>query len=304
MDRFDDVEAFLAIVERGNLSAAARHLGRSVQAVSRSLATLERSVGVELVRRTTHKAQPTEAGHDFYRRVKPAFLEIVEARIEAGNRSAEPSGLLKVGAPELFGHRYLVPILARFMEMHPRLEIELNLSNRFVDLAEEGLDLAIRIGELPDSDLKARRLGIMRRVVFGAPSYFEKRGRPSHPRDLAEHHCVFRNTDRDAGAWQFQEGGRPLTVKVGGRLHLDNAAASHAAIAIGLGIGRVPLWQIQDLVDSGTVEVILEEFEQPAVPVHIVWPAARLPLAKTRLFIDFLAANLHIQRRERDCIVA
>jgi DNA-binding transcriptional LysR family regulator len=304
MDRFGDVEAFLAIVERGNLSAAARHLGRSLQAVSRSLAALEGSLGVELVHRTTHKAQPTEAGYDFYQRVKPALLEIVEARIQAGNRSAEPTGLLRIGGPELLGPSYLIPIVARFMEMHPKLEVELSLSNRFVDLAQEGLDLAIRIGELADSDLKARRLGVMRRVVFGAPSYFGKHGRPRHPRELAEHQCIFRNTDRDAGAWQFQEGGKPLSVKVGGRLHLDNAAASHAAVAIGLGIGRVPLWQIQDLVDSNTVEVILEGFEQPAIPVHIVWPAARLPLAKTRLFIDFLAANLHIQSRERDCVVA
>ncbi|PLP60457.1 LysR family transcriptional regulator [Mesorhizobium loti] len=303
MDRFGDVEAFLAIVERGNLSAAARHLGRSLQAVSRSLATLEKSVGVELVRRTTHKTQPTEAGHDFYRRVKPALLEIAEARTEAGNRSAEPSGLLRVGGPELFGPSYLIPVVARFMELHPKLEVELSLSNRFVDLAQEGIDLAIRIGELPDSDLKARRLGAMRRVVFGAPSYFGKHGRPRHPSELAQHPCVFRNTDRDAGAWQFRDGGKSLTVKVDRRLHLDNAAASHAAVAVGLGIGRVPLWQIQDLVDSNTVEVILEDFEQPAVPVHIVWPVARLPLAKTRLFIDFLAANLDIERRTRDCVV-
>lgn len=302
MDRFGDVEAFLAIVERGNLSTAARHLGRSLQAISRSLAALEKSVGVELVRRTTHRTQPTEAGYDFYRRVKPALQEIAEAKVEAGNRSAEPSGLLRIGGPELFGPRYLIPVVARFMELYPRLEVELSLSNRFVDLAQEGIDLAIRIGELPDSDLKVRRLGAMRRVVFGAPSYFDKHGRPRHPSELAEHPCVFRNTDRDAGAWQFLDGSKPLTVKVNGRLHLDNAAASHAAVATGLGIGRVPLWQIQDLVDSGTVEVILESFEQPAVPVHIVWPAARLPLAKTRLFIDFLAANLHIEARSRDCV--
>lgn len=302
MDRFGDVEAFLAIVERGNLSAAARHLGRSLQAISRSLAALEKSVGVELVRRTTHKAQPTDAGYDFYRRVKPALLEIAEAKAEAGNRSAEPAGLLKISGPELLGPSYLIPIVARFMETHPKVEVELSLSNRFVDLVQEGLDLAIRIGELPDSDLKARRVGAVRRVVFGAPSYFARHGRPHHPRELTEHQCIFRNTDRDAGAWQFQDRGKPLTVKVGGRLHLDNAAASHAAVVVGLGIGRVPLWQIQDLVDSGRVEVILEAFEQPAIPVHIIWPAARLPLAKTRLFIDFLAANLHMEQRNRDCI--
>ncbi|MER8611675.1 LysR family transcriptional regulator [Mesorhizobium sp. M1136] len=300
MGGFRDIEAFLAVVERGNLSAAARHLSRSLHSVSRSLAALETSVGVELVRRTTHNTQTTEAGHDFYRRVKPALSEIVEAKAEAGKRSAEPFGLLRVGAPVLFGPTYLVPVVARFMERYPRIEVDLKLSDRFVDLIEDELDLAVRIGELRDYDLKARRLGAMRLVIFGAPSYFATYGRPQHPKELANHQCIFRNTDRDAGKWQFLEAGKQLSVNVGARFHVDNAAASHAAVAAGLGIGRVPLWQVRDLVDDGAVEVILAAFEQPPIPIHVVWPATRLPLAKMRVFIDFLVQNLVIGDSERN----
>lgn len=299
MDRISDIEAFLAVVENGNLSAAARRLGRSLQSVSRSIAALESNVGVELVRRTTHKSQPTEAGHEFYRRVKPALYEIAEARAEAGNRGAEPSGLLKIGAPVLFGPTYLVPVIARFMERYPKIEVDLKLADRFVDLFEEGLDLAFRIGELLDSDLKARRLGAMRLVAFGAPSYFAKYGRPQHPRELENHQCIFRNTDRDAGKWRFLEGGKKLSVNVSARFHVDNAAASHAAVAAGLGIGRVPLWQVRDLVDEGAVEVILADFEQSPIPIHVVWPATRLPLAKMSVFIDFLVQNLVVGDNER-----
>lgn len=296
MSRLSDIEIFLAVIERGNLSAAARHLGRSLQSVSRSLAALERHVGAELVRRTTHVAQATEAGSDFYRRVKPALAAIAEARAEAGNSGLGPAGLLRVGGPVLYGPTHLVPVIVRFMERHAGIEVELRLADRFADLHDEGLDLAVRIGELGDSDLKARRLGSMRRVVFGSPGYFARHGRPAHPSELAAHQCVFRSTDREAGIWRFQDGGRALRVKVGGRLRLDNAAASHAAVASGFGIGRVPLWQVRDLVDSGAVEVILAEFEQPPLPIHAVWPASRLPLAKVRLFVEFLAQELAADR--------
>jgi DNA-binding transcriptional LysR family regulator len=295
MDRLTDIEAFLAIVERGNLSAAARHLKRSLQSVSRSLAGLERSVGVELVRRTTHKTQITDAGEAFYRRVKPAFADIAEAKGEAAQLSAEPSGLLKIGAPVLLGPTYLVPLVARFLESYPKVEVELQLVDRFVDLIEENLDLAVRIGELGVSDLKARRIGRLRRVVFGAPSYLARFGRPNHPRDLVKHQCIFRSADRNAGTWQFLESGKPFSVKVAGRFHVNDAAASHAAVAAGLGISRAPLWQVQGLVDSGAAEVILAAFEHAPIPIHIVWPATRLPPARTRHFIDFLVKRLVLE---------
>jgi DNA-binding transcriptional LysR family regulator len=158
-----------------------------------------------------------------------------------------------------------------------------------------GFDLAIRIGELRDSELKARRLGSLRRVVFGAPAYFAKHGRPVHPENLRRHECVIRTTDRDPTGWDFRIDGKKRRVRVNGRLRVDSTAAVHAAVAGGAGLGNAPLWQIRDLVNRTAVEVILAEFELSPVPVHAVWPATKLPLAKTRLFIDHLVAHLELE---------
>jgi DNA-binding transcriptional LysR family regulator len=295
MDRIDDLEAFLAVVEEGGLSAAARRLRRSLQSVSRSLATLERSVGVELVRRTTRQSNPTEAGRAFYRRVKPAFTEISDAKLEATSRRAEPAGLLRISASVLFAPVYLVPVVAAFMERYPQIEVELKLSDGFVDLNEDDLDLAVRIGALPDSGLRARRLGELRRVVFGAPDYFARHGRPMHPDDLAHHQCVVRTAAGDSEGWPFRVNGKLKTVRVGGRFRADNTMAINAAVAGGLGVGFSPLWQIRSLVDAGAVELILVDFEGSKVPIHVVRPPTRLPPAKTQQFIEFLAARLQLE---------
>ncbi|HEU0059149.1 MAG TPA: LysR substrate-binding domain-containing protein, partial [Hyphomicrobiaceae bacterium] len=171
MHRLGDLEAFLAIVERGSQTAAARQLRRSLQSINRSLLALERSIGVELVRRTTRKSSPTEAGRTFYNRVHPAFQEIAAARLDAANRHAEPSGSMRLGAPVLFAPAYVVPAISDFMRSYPRVEIELKTSDRNVDLLEEGLDLAVRIRHLPDSRLRAQRLGELRVVTYAAPAY-------------------------------------------------------------------------------------------------------------------------------------
>jgi DNA-binding transcriptional LysR family regulator len=297
MDRVDDLTAFVAIVEKGSQTAAARHLRRSLQSINRSLTALERCVGAALISRTTRQSRPTEVGLAFYRRVKPALLEINEAKLEAADGRAEPTGLLRIGAPILFAPAFVAPLVCDFLERYPRIEIELKVSDRQVDLLEDGLDLAVRIREMPDSALKARRIGELRVVVFGAPAYFAKHGRPGHPDQLAQHHCVLRITDdSDVEKWPFHLGGRRKSVRVRGRFRTDSAAAAHAAVADGLGIGLAPLWQIRDLVDHGVVEVILEDFEIAKTPVHAVWPPSKMPLTKTRLFVDMLAAGLKHER--------
>jgi DNA-binding transcriptional LysR family regulator len=296
MDRLDDLEAFLAVVENGSLTAAARHLRRSLQSISRSLAALERSVGVELVRRTTRRSNMTEAGHAFYHRVKPALMEINDARRKAADERSEPAGLLRIGAPVLFAATYMVPAVSAFMARYPGIEIALKVSDRKVDLLQEGLDLAVRIREMADSSLKARRLGELRVVAVGSPAYFSRYGRPKHPDDLTRHQCVLRHAEGDSETWTFRVGGRRKAVRVHGRFRSDSAAATHAAIASGLGIGLTPLWQVRRLIDEGTVEVILEDFEDTKIPIHAVWPASKIPLSRARLFVDLLAARL---KRER-----
>jgi len=293
----EDIEAFLAVIEAGSQTAAARRLGRSLQSVNRSLAALERSVGVELVRRTTRQSFATEAGLAFYRRVKPAFAEISEARLEAASRRVEPSGLLRIAAPVQFAASYVVPTIADFIARYPRIEADLKVSDRPIDVVGDGFDLAVRIRELPDSSLKARRLGELRTVVYGAPGYFAHHGRPDHPDDLVCHHCVLRSTsDGETETWRFQIGNQVKTVRVSGYFRTDNTAAAHAAVCHGLGIGFGPFWQIRDLFDRGALEIVLEDFEAPRFPIHAVFPPSGMPPAKTRLFADLLADRL---KRER-----
>src|SRR6185312_8506889 len=290
--RIGDFEAFVAIIEKGGQTAAARHLRRSLQSISRSLATVEQDVQVELVRRTTRQSEPTEAGIAFYRRVKPALVELNGARFEAARRQAEPSGVLKIGAPAAFSAAFVVPAIRDFLERHRQIEVELQSSDRPVDFFAQGLDLAVRIRELPDSGMQARKLGEMRVVVFGAPHYFTKHGRPTHPDDLAKHQCIVRVLEGGHEIWPFRVNGRRKLVRVGGSFRSDSTHAIHAAVANGLGIGLTPFWQICGLIEDGAVEVVLERFEATRLPIHAVWPSTKLPMIKARLFADFLATRL------------
>jgi DNA-binding transcriptional LysR family regulator len=292
MTRIEDFQAFAAIVEKGSLTAAARHLGRSLQSVSRSLASLERAVGVELVRRTTRRSSPTDAGAAFHRRLSAALAEIEAAQLEASNLRADATGLLRVTGSTAFAPLYVVPALPAFLKAHPRVEVELDLSDGYVDLVGEGFDLAVRIGDLPDSSLKARRLADSRRVVFGAPGYFAEHGRPRRPEDLKRHQCIVRTAAREGSAWPFKVDGRLKSVTVAGRFRTSSAMAANEAAVRGLGIANAPLWQVRTLVDRGAVELILTRFEPPPVPIHAVWPATRVLPARTQLFIEFLAARL------------
>jgi DNA-binding transcriptional LysR family regulator len=290
--RLDDLEAFVAIVEAGGQTAAARRLGRSLQSVARSLATLEAASGVELIRRNTRRSQPTEAGRAFLLRVAPALAEIEAAKREAAEVGAEPSGLLRIGAPVAFGAAHVVPVVREFLARHPRVEVELKASDQPLDPFEQRLDLAVRIRELPDLSLKSRRLGEMRAMVFGAPAYFAAHGRPQHPDDLARHQCIAWQSGAGGETWPFRVGGRPCLVRIEGRFRTDGTPAVHAAVAQGLGLGRAPLWQIRELLEQGLVEPVLEEFEAMRLPIQVVWPAARQPTAKVRLFVDALARYL------------
>ncbi|GGC75157.1 LysR family transcriptional regulator [Chelatococcus reniformis] len=292
MDRMDDLEAFVAIVDSGNQTGAARYLGRSLQAVSRSLAALEQSVGVELVRRTTRRSQPTEAGLALYHRVKPALVEIAEAKVDAASARIEPSGLLRVSAPLAFATAFVAPAACDFMERHPQVAVELIVSDQPADLVAAGLDIAVRIRELADSSLRARHLGAVRVVVFGATPYLAAHGRPARPEDLDRHPCIVRGAGGAEETWPFVVGGRRRAVRVRGRFTVDNVASAVVAARRGLGLARAPLWQIRELVDDGILEAVLETYEAAPLPIYAVLPPSRFPAAKTRLFVDMLAAGL------------
>ena len=296
MSRISDLQAFVAVVEKASLTSAAHQLGRSLQSVSRSLAAIEQDVGVELVRRTTRRSNPTEAGLAYYQRLKTALEDIEEAKLEVSDRRLEPSGLLRISGPTGFAALHLVPATAAFLKIHPKLEVEVSTYDRYVDLVEDNLDLAIHIGPLPDSMAKARRLADLRRVFFAAPGYFAEYGRPKHPHDLSKHQCIVRTARVGADIWPFTVDGKVRTIKVSGRFRANGASVINEAAIQGLGIAIAPLWQVRPMVDRGLVEVTLARFAPPPIPVHATWSATRVLPAKTRMFIDFLSRRLKAAR--------
>jgi DNA-binding transcriptional LysR family regulator len=289
LNRIDDLQAFVAIVEKSNLTGAAHHLSRSLQSVSRSLAAIELDVGVELIHRTTRRSSPTEAGLAYYQRLKAALEDIEEAKLEVSHRRMEPSGLLRVSGPTGFAALHLVPATAAFLKAHPKIEVEISTFDRYINLVEENVDLAVHIGPLPDSVSKSRLLANLRRVFFASPSYFAKHGRPRHPRDLAKHQCIVRTARVGSDVWPFTIDGKVRTMKVSGRFRANGAGVINEAATEGLGIAIAPLWHIRPLIDQGVVEVTLTRFAPPPIPAYATWSGTRVLPAKTRMFIDFLA---------------
>ncbi len=296
MESLEDYLNFIAIVDAGSLTAAARNTGRSLQAVSRSLAALEAALGAQLIQRTTHKLHATPAGAAFYQRMRLALADIAAARTELSNEARVVSGSLRLGGPALFGSAYLTGMAADFMRRWPRVEIDLVLGDRHADMLAEKLDVAVRLGELPDSALQARLLASLRRVFFASPSWLRSHGQPDTPMALANLPCVLRTIGKDRSRWPFMQDGELRHVKVAGAFRANDAAACNEAVACGLGAGMAPYWQVRRLLDEGRVQLILAGFEPPPVPVHAVWNAgARLP-ARTRLLIDHLAAQFSALR--------
>jgi len=289
MSELDDYATFVAIMETGSLTAAARRTGRSLQAVSRALSELETSLGTQLIQRTTRKLHATPAGTAFLARIRPALADIEAAREAARNEGDAPQGKLRIAAPTLLGASWLTPAVAVFMQRWPGIEIELSLSERQADMVAEGIDLAVRVGDLPDSSLKARPLAQLRRVFFASPRWLQQNGTPTQAGQLAGLPCVLRNTGKDRRQWPVRVDGTIRHIPVTGSFSANDAAAANEAVACGLGIGMAPFWQLHRLLDEGRVELILQEFEPPPIPLQALWPNTVKLTRRTRLFIEHLA---------------
>ncbi|AKJ67941.1 hypothetical protein PATSB16_18090 [Pandoraea thiooxydans] len=290
----DDYRAYVAIVDQGSLSKAARVLGRSLSSVSRSLIAVEQSLGVSLVRRSTRSLVPTDAGLRFHAQLKAVLDALDQATAELAQDAAAVSGLVRIGASPLFAASHIVPLLAACQVRYPQLSIDLDVSDRHTDLFATGLDFAIRIGDLPDSTLRARALGSLRRVAFAAPSYLARHGTPAAPAELREHACVIRAVDTDGGSvWTFRHAdGSTEKVTVEGRFRSGSALACNAAVLHGAGIGQAFLWQIREWVERDQVRLVLTDFEMPPVAVQAVWPGSAVLPARARALVDFLAEHM------------
>lgn len=291
VDKLAAMRAFVAIVDEGSLTAAAAAQGRAPPSMVRILAGLEQHLGVRLLNRTTRRMSLTEEGRVYLDRCRRILADVEEAEQAVAAGSAEPRGEIRATAPILFGQRHVVPAAAGFVSRHPGVRVEMLLLDRVVDLVDEGLDVGVRIGHLPDSSLVAVPVGEVRRVVVASPALL-RRGAPKHPSELAALPCVEHLGAASAGRWSFRDGERELSVRVRGAFACNQAGAVVEACAEGLGFARLLSYQVEPEVRAGALRVVLAGFEPAPVPVQIVYPGARLMSTRLRAFVDELAARL------------
>jgi DNA-binding transcriptional LysR family regulator len=284
MDRLDELTTFLAIYEAGSLISASRRLRRSPPAVTRALGALEDRIGLRLFERTTRRLAPTEAGRLLVERAR-ALLEDYEQAL-VGASHAPVRGVLRITAPVQFGRRHVAPIVSALLNDYPDLRIELSLNDRNLDLIEEGIDVAVRIGNLPDSNLIARQVGSVRRVAVASPRYIAARGTPRVPADLAKHDTIFGMARSSAREWRFGRKRRGAVVRLSPRLLVDDVEAQVQAAKAGRGVARMLSYQVAEELAAGTLVCLLREFEPEPLPVQLVTLSRSHMTSKVRAFID------------------
>jgi DNA-binding transcriptional LysR family regulator len=292
MSRLESMSVLVAVVDAGSLSAAARRLGMPLATVSRKVAELESHLKTRLLHRTTRQLSLTEAGASYVAACRRILEEIGEAERAATGEYAVPKGELVVTAPVVFGRLHVVPVVAEFLAQYPEIDINLVLTDRVVHLMDEAADVAVRIGELPDSSFVATAVGAVRRVVCASPAYLAAHGVPAKPRDLAGHECITFEVLASKRAWVFGAGKSELAVPVHSRLAVNTAEAAIAASMLGVGLVRVLSYQVADALRGDALRVVLEAFESAPLPINLVHKGqAPLPL-KLRAFLDFVAPRL------------
>ena len=290
MDRFLEMRTFVQVVDAGSFIGAAEPLEMSKAAVSRHVGELEARLGVRLLNRTTRKLSLTEEGELFYLRCKELLGGVEAAESEITSRSGEAIGLLRVSAPVSFGNLHLGDVWAAFKARHPKVTFDVTLSDRVVDIVEEGFDLAIRIGRLADSSLVARKLSPMQRYIVASPAYLAGRGTPKVPADLRHHDCLCYSNADTIDEWRFCEAdGRAMSVEVKGRVRANNGDLLRVAALKGLGFVDLPNFLVAGDIDSGALVPVLQDFIRQDGAVYAVYPHARYLPPKIRVFIDFLA---------------
>jgi DNA-binding transcriptional LysR family regulator len=292
MDKLRAMQVYVRIVEAGSLSAAAGALDMSAPAVVRSLASLERALGVRLLQRTTRRSSLTDEGREYYERCKRVIAEAGEADAMMQARRREPSGRLRLTAPATYGRLHVAPVVVDFLGRYPGVEVEFLLLDRVVDLLEEGLDAAVRIGQLRDSTLVARAVGETRRVVCAAPSYLRHAGTPRTPADLTRHRCIVFSGLSPGNQWAF---GARQRVAVRPILRTNQVEAALDACLRGLGCGQFFSYQVESALREGKLKKVLESFAPPPAPSQVVYPHAR-PSTNVRAFIDLAVEHLQPRR--------
>lgn len=290
MDKFQEMASFVAVVEAGSFVGAADATGLSKAAVSRHVADLEQRLGARLLHRTTRRLSLTDDGQLFLVRAKDLLAAIDEAESEISSRSGEPSGVLRINAPLTFGVRHLAPLWGRFADKYPRVSLDISLNDRIVDLVEEGYDLAVRITNLPSSQLISRKLASTRTVLCASPEYLRRRGAPLHPHELAQHEIVSYSYSSSRGEWTFiGPGDEVVSVRVRARIHANNGDTCRAAALDHRGIILQPDFLVADDLREGALVELMPAYRSSELGIHAVYPSRKHLPIKTRRMIDYLA---------------
>ena len=288
MDRIDAMQAFVAVADLKGFAPAARKLGLSPSGVTRLIAALEERLGARLLQRTTRSVTLTDIGTRYLERARRILADVEEAEGSAQDERTRPSGRLVVSAPVGFGRLHVSPVMSAYLKRYPEVSAELRLADRMVNLVEDGIDLAVRIGHLADSSLVARQVGEMRRIVVASSGYLQQHGEPNTPEAIASHETIQFGAMTAAPDWRFVEDGREIRVACTPRFTTNSADAAIQYAEQGGGLTRVLAYQAADAIKGGRLRVVLAQFEPPPLPIHIVYPTSRLLSAKVRTFIDLV----------------
>jgi DNA-binding transcriptional LysR family regulator len=291
MDRIDAMAAFVAVADLQGFAPAARKLGMSASGLTRMIAALEQRLGARLLQRTTRSVTLTDTGARYLERARRILADVEEAERSAAAERTAPAGRLVVSAPVGFGRLHVTPLMSAWLAKYSDVSGELRLADRIVNLVEDGIDCAVRIGPLPDSSLVARQLGQMRRIVVASPDYLARRGVPAHPTETAAHDTIQFGAANPPTEWRFVENGEEIRVTCAPRFSCNVADAAIWHAEQGGGLTRVLAYQAADALKRGSLAIVLAAFEPPPLPIHIVYPTSRLLSAKVRTFIDLVAAT-------------
>jgi DNA-binding transcriptional LysR family regulator len=290
MDSLTSMRVFCAVVDNGSFAAAAGKLHLSRAMVTKHVMNLENHLSIRLLNRTTRRLSLTESGAGYYERCTQILNELEEAEAQARQASAEPRGTLRINAPYSFATAHVAPFLPEFLASHPDLKLDLTMNDRFVDLVEEGFDVAVRIATtLPESSLVARKLAPCRMVVCGSPAYFQRHGEPQSPAELERHNCLCYSFCASQGAWSFtSRDGRRHAVKANGSIRANSGDALRAAALGGIGVVLLPSFAVGEELSDGRLQAVLTDCETPESALYAVYPSRRHLSAKVRAFVDFL----------------
>ncbi len=292
MDKLSGMRAFVEIVDRGSMTAAAHHLRRSLPTLVRTLSALEADLGTRLLRRTTRRMALTDEGRGYLEHCRRILREIEEAERELSPDATEPRGEVRVSAPVSFGGRHVAPAVNRFLERYPEVRVDLALNDGVVDLLEESVDVAVRIGALADSSMIAMPVGHVRRVLCASPSLIERVGLPARPQELSSRPCIRFGALMAGPNWVFRKKGRDFSVRPEGNMACNQAGVAAEACAAGVGFSLLLSYQAAPLVREGRIVVVLEDYEPPPRPIHLVYSDTKLMPARQRAFLDWMRDEL------------